>query len=122
MVERVELSLPGTPVELIGPVGNEAPQPAQFGALFPSYARYLVGPSSIAQPCPQIIEHLVRDMNPKWFQLQFLLLAIASGQLNAQEMSHWDLVDRCQQIDTAVAARINSVMTEFRSCRSTYGR
>ena len=28
---------------------------------------YLVGPSCLAQPCPQIIEHLIRDVNPKWF-------------------------------------------------------
>jgi hypothetical protein len=22
----------------------------------------------MAQPCPQIIEHFIRDVNPKWFQ------------------------------------------------------
>ncbi len=67
VVERVELPFPGTPVELIGPVGNEAPQPVQLGALFPAYAGYLVGPSCVAQACPQIVEHLIRDVNPKWF-------------------------------------------------------
>src|SRR5215469_10584328 len=65
LVKRVELALPSTPVELTGPVGHEAPQPVQLSALAPAYARYLVGPSCMAQPCPQIVEHLVCDMNPK---------------------------------------------------------
>src|SRR5258708_2697240 len=39
------------------------------------------------QPCPQIIELLIRDVNPKWFHYNNPLLAIASGQLNAQAMS-----------------------------------
>jgi hypothetical protein len=42
----------------------------------------------MAQPCPQIIEHLVRDVSPKWFHYNNPLLATASGQLNAQAMSH----------------------------------
>jgi len=67
VVERVELPLPGTPVELMGPVGHEAAQPVQLGALFPAYARYLVRPSRMAQPRPQILEYLIRDMNPKRF-------------------------------------------------------
>ena len=83
VVERVELPLPGTPVELMGPVGNEALQPVQFGALFPPYARYLVGPSCVAQPCPQIVEHLIRDVNPKRFHYNKSLLAMACGQLSS---------------------------------------
>jgi len=67
LVERIELALSSTPVELIGPVGHEALQPFQLCALSPAYAGYLVGPSCMAQPCPQIIEHLIRDVNPKWF-------------------------------------------------------
>ena len=66
-IERVELALPGAPVELIGPVGHEAPQPVQLSALPPAYPWYLVGPSCMAQPCPQILEHLVCNMNPKRF-------------------------------------------------------
>src|SRR5690242_2735942 len=65
VVERVELALPGAPVELMGPVGHEAPQPVQRSALSPAYAGYLVGPSCVAQPCPQIVEHVVCNMNPK---------------------------------------------------------
>src|SRR4029077_10211354 len=65
LVECVELALPGTPVELIGPVGHKAPQPVQLSSLSPAYAGYLVGPSCMAQPCPQIIEHLDCNMNPK---------------------------------------------------------
>jgi hypothetical protein len=34
------------------------------------------------QPCPQIVEHLVRDVNPKRFHYNNSLLAIACGQLN----------------------------------------
>ena len=77
VVERVEPPLPGTPVELIGPVGYMALQPVQLGALFPPYARYLVGPSRTAQPYPQIVEHVIRDMNPKWFHYDNSTLAIA---------------------------------------------
>src|SRR5260221_12948286 len=66
LLERVELALPSTPVKLIGPVGHEAPQPVQLSALTPANARYLTRPSCIAQPCPQIVEHLVGNMNPKW--------------------------------------------------------
>jgi hypothetical protein len=36
--------------------------------LFPSYPGYLLGPSCMVQPRPQIVEHLIRDVNPKWFQ------------------------------------------------------
>ena len=82
VVERVELPLPGTPVELMGPVGNEAPQPVEFGALFPPYAGYLVGRLGMVQPCPQIVEHLIRDVNPKRFHYNDSLLAMPCGQLN----------------------------------------
>ena len=41
----------------------------------------------MAQPCPQIIEHLIRDVNPKWFHYNKPILAIASGQLDAQAIS-----------------------------------
>src|SRR5271157_1209443 len=84
MVKGVELALPSTPVELIGPVGHEALQPDQLGALFPSYAGYLVGPSRMAQPCPQIVKHLICDMNPKRFHCNNSLLAMASVQPNAR--------------------------------------
>src|SRR5215472_5224608 len=81
VAERVQFPLPGTPVELMGPVRNEAPQPVQFGALFPPYAGNLVGPSCLAQPCPQIVEHLIRDVNPKRFHYNNSLLAATCGQL-----------------------------------------
>ena len=71
----------------MGPVGHEALQPVQLGALFPAYAGYLIGPSRMAQPCPQIVEHLIRDMNPKRFHYNKSLLAIASDEPNAQAMS-----------------------------------
>src|SRR5436853_3458374 len=35
VVERVELPLPGSPVELMRPVGHEVLQPVQLGTLFP---------------------------------------------------------------------------------------
>jgi len=76
LVERVELALPSTPVELMRPVGHEAPQPVQLGALLPAYAGHLIGPSRMAQPYPQIVEYLIRDMNPKRFH--YTLLAMAS--------------------------------------------
>jgi hypothetical protein len=41
----------------------------------------------MAQPCPQIVKHLIRDVNPKRFHYNNSLLAIASGQPNAQAMS-----------------------------------
>src|SRR5215831_7061752 len=81
VVEHVELPLPSPTVELLGPTGNEAPQPVQFGALFPPYAGYLVGPSRMAQPCPQIVEHLIRDVNPKRFHYNNSLLPMACGHL-----------------------------------------
>jgi hypothetical protein len=36
----------------------------------------------MAQPFPQVIEHLTRDVNPKWFHCNNPISAIASGQLN----------------------------------------
>ena len=39
----------------------------------------------MAQPCPQIIEHLIRDVNPKLFHNNNPLVALAVGQLNAQQ-------------------------------------
>jgi len=77
LARKFESLLPRTPVELVAPVRHEVSQPVQFGTLFPLYARYLVGPPCSAQPYPQIVEHLIRDMNPKWFH-QKLLLAVAS--------------------------------------------
>src|SRR5215467_14103515 len=79
VAERVQFPLPGTPVELMGPVRNEAPQPVQFGALFPPYAGNLVGPSCLVQPCPQIVEHLIRNVNPKRLHYNNSLLAAAAA-------------------------------------------
>src|SRR5215472_1010771 len=80
VIKRVELPLPGTPVKLIGPVGDQASQPVHLGALFPAYAGYLVGPSRMAQPRSEIVEHLIRDMNPKRLHYNNSLLAVACGQ------------------------------------------
>src|SRR5437870_4507650 len=96
VVESVEPPFPGTPVELIGPVGHEALQPVQFGALLPAYAGYLVWPSRMAQPCPQIVEHLIRDMNPKRFHYNKSLLAIASDE-RAGDVAR-GRGDHCRQI------------------------
>jgi len=38
----------------------------------------------MAQPCLQIVEHLIHDMNPKRFHYNNSLLAMASGQPNAR--------------------------------------
>src|SRR5215472_2484667 len=81
LVERVELAFPGTPVELIGPVGCEVPQPVQLSALPPAYAAYLLGPSCMAQPCAQVVEYLIRNMNPKRLHYNNALLA---GRPNAR--------------------------------------
>ena len=67
VIESVQPLLPGAPVEIVGPVGEELLQPFQFGALFPTDAGHLIWPSRIAQPRPQIVEHLVGDVNSKWF-------------------------------------------------------
>ena len=45
-----------------------------------TYIRQLVRPSRVAQPYPQIIEHFIRDMNPKWFHCNNSLLVVASGE------------------------------------------
>jgi hypothetical protein len=42
------------------------------------------------------MEHLIRDVNPKWFHYNYPLWVIANGQLNAQAMSH-GLVDQSAQ-------------------------
>jgi hypothetical protein len=36
----------------------------------------------MVQPCPQIVEHLIRDVNPKRFHYNNSLSAMACGQLN----------------------------------------
>ena len=52
VIESVEPPLPGTPVELIGPVRHTALQPVQLGALFPTYIWDLVWPSGMTQTHP----------------------------------------------------------------------
>ena len=92
VIERVKLPLPGTPVELMGPVRNEAPQPVEFGALLPPYPGYLVGPSCMVQPCPQIVEHLIRDVNPKRFHYNNSFLHMTCCQLNGSFAGRIDVV------------------------------
>ena len=75
LIERIELALPNTPVELIGPVGHEVLQPIQLSALSPAYAGYLVGPSCMAQPRSQLVKHLVCNLNPKRLHYNNPLLA-----------------------------------------------
>jgi hypothetical protein len=75
-------------------VGHEAPQPLQLGALFPTYAGYLVGPPRMAQPCPQIVEHVIRNVNPKRFQLQQLPLGHSQWQVERFVCKRIDLVIR----------------------------
>src|SRR5205823_3807163 len=70
VVERVESRFPGTPVELIGPIGDKVPQPFQLSALFPANAGHLVWPSRTAQPSPQIVKRFIRDMDLKRFHSQ----------------------------------------------------
>jgi hypothetical protein len=53
----------------------------------------------MAQPCPQIIEHLIRDVNPKWFHDNKPILAIASGQLDETRATLPARLDYCRQID-----------------------
>ena len=36
----------------------------------------------MAQPCPEVREHIICDMNPKWFHYNNSILAVASGQSN----------------------------------------
>jgi hypothetical protein len=48
VVESIEPAFPGTPVELIGPVRDEALQPFELSALLPPYAGDLVGPPGTA--------------------------------------------------------------------------
>jgi hypothetical protein len=95
LVERVELPLPGTPVELMRPVGHEAPQPVQLGALLPAYAGHLIGPSRTAQPYPQIVEYPIRDMNPKRFHYKLLAMASrtprAAGYFNTYVKSLYSI-------------------------------
>ena len=116
VLESVEPPFPGTPVELIRPVGHEALQPVQLGALLPAYAGYLVRPSRMAQPCPQIVEHLIRDMNSKRFHDNKPLLAIASNEPDAQAISCRVAAIIGDKQAWGAAARFNSVTTQAKSC------
>src|SRR5262249_21737658 len=68
LIESVEPLLPHAPIKLIRPVGDNAPQPLQLRALPPLDAGNLIGPPGTAQAHAQIVEHLILDMNAKWFQ------------------------------------------------------
>jgi hypothetical protein len=65
MIESVKSLLPGPPVEIIDPVGDEFLQPAQLRTLFPSDAWNLIRPSGVLQPGPQIVEHFIPNVNSK---------------------------------------------------------
>ncbi len=80
VVERIELPFPGPPIERISPVRYEVPQPVLLGALFPADTGYLIGPSGLAQPYPQIIEDLIRDMDLKRLHRLDRKLADGIGQ------------------------------------------
>jgi hypothetical protein len=64
----------------------------------------------MAQPRPEIVEHLIRDLNPKRFHYNNFLLAMACGQLNgsfanestwAYEMDMLAKISRAQEPDWA---------------------
>jgi hypothetical protein len=76
VIQRVEPPLPGTPVELVSPVRNQVSQSLQLRALLPGNTGNLVRPSRLPQPCPQIVKHLIRDINPTRFHLNTSLLAM----------------------------------------------
>jgi hypothetical protein len=87
VLETTELPFPRAPIELIGPISYDVPQPFQFGALVPPDTGYLVGPSRIAQPCAQVVEHLIRDMNPKWLHHRKFLLDVASPRRGKDQIN-----------------------------------
>ncbi len=93
VMQRVALVRPGAPIELVSPVRHEAPQPVQLGALFPTYAGYLLGPARLVQSCTQIFEQLIRDMNPERLHYNNTLLRAPAGplrqQLDAKSMTTW---------------------------------
>ncbi len=61
--ERVQLSLPGGPIELPQPVTDQPPQQGLVGATDPPAARGHIGPACALQPLAQIREHLRRDVD-----------------------------------------------------------
>jgi hypothetical protein len=61
----------------------------------------------MAQPCPQIVEHLIRDVNSKRFHYNDSHLAIAIGQPNAQAMSRGIAAITVLQMEMGRCARIN---------------
>jgi hypothetical protein len=67
VIESVKPLLPGAPVELLGPVRGQAPQPFQFRALLPPNAGELVRPSRTVKACSEIREYVIRDVNAKLF-------------------------------------------------------
>jgi hypothetical protein len=77
MIQGIQLVFPGTPIEPISPVRHQALQPLEVSPLLPADAGHLVGPPRTAQPCPQIIKHFIRNVNPKWFHNTFLCVCWA---------------------------------------------
>jgi hypothetical protein len=61
----------------------------------------------MAQPCPQIVEHLIRDLNSKRFHYKSSLLAMASGKPNGSfenESTRQDLNKHTNQSSTGQKA------------------
>src|SRR6266545_1210352 len=62
---RVRVQLPLPAVEPVRPVGEQAAQVPQLGALVPADPRHLIGPPGGADARPQVGEHLVIDVDPE---------------------------------------------------------
>jgi hypothetical protein len=62
LLEGVELGLLGTPVEAVLPALGQAPHERQVRPVLPPRLRDLVGPTGAGQPLPQIVQHVVWDV------------------------------------------------------------
>jgi hypothetical protein len=59
----VEVPLGGAPVVPVRPVRQHRAQVAEVGALAPRGSGRRIGPAGVADPCPQVVEDGVRDVD-----------------------------------------------------------
>src|SRR5215208_5863080 len=70
LIERVQLCLLSPPVEAVEPTLGEAPHEREVRPVLPSGLRDLVGPTGALQPLPQVVQHVVVDIETVRLRLE----------------------------------------------------
>src|ERR1700733_1121814 len=70
LVESVQPRFPGAPVVTVGPIRGKFPRVLKRNALAPVVDALSLRPSGPGQPLAQVVENVVGDSNPEWFNCE----------------------------------------------------